>query len=166
MRLLVVKNVNKQKFYDMRTIEVKLYKFEELSEKAKENAISEHRSRGSIDMEWCYSEAHETVKKFCEVFGVVMGLDSWLDVRTGHIDDDILELSGLRLRKYIINNYFDDIYGGKYFSLWSKTDINPHFREGGHAPKGKLKGRHSKVMFTRDCPFTGVCYDYDILNNM
>ncbi len=144
----------------MRTIETKLFKFEELSEEAKETALQSFEP----DTAYIYDEAHATVKAFHEVFGTKEGLRSWLDISTEHIDDDILELSGIRLRTYIENNFGDQIRQGKYFSLWSKKDKNPHYTKNGFAPWGKLKSRHSKIMQAlHSCPFTGVCYDEGIL---
>jgi len=140
----------------MRTIEVCLYKFDELSEEAKENALSNI----TIDNSFWWDEAHETVKKFHDVFGTRDGYRSWLDIRTEHIDSDILELSGFRLQKYIWNNFGDRLFKGKYFSLWSKKDVSyKHYKEGFPV----LKYRYSKVIKQSCCVLTGVCYDDDLL---
>jgi hypothetical protein len=145
----------------MKTIEITLYKFEELSEAAQQKAINNYRDEGNNDSEYCYHEAHDTVKKFNDIFNTKYGHESWLDVRTSHIDDNTINLKGLRLRKYIINNYWSQLDKGKFFSLWSKTEKSyKHYKEGHPV----LKKRYSKVLFDNSCVLTGVCYDHDILD--
>ena len=116
----------------MRTITKNLYSFSELSEQAKQTAIENFRNNDSEFLsEFLYQEAHESVKAFHNIFSTKEDLHSWLDVRTGHIDDVILELSGQRLATYIWNNYGHKLFKGKYYSLWSKTDRNyKHHKNG------------------------------------
>jgi hypothetical protein len=140
----------------MRTIEVCLYKFDELSEEAKENALSNI----TIDNSFWYQKAHETVKKFHDVFGTREGYRSWLDIRTEHMDDAILSLNGFRLQKYLWNNFGDTLFKGRYFSLWSKKDVSYKYYKEGYPV---LKVRYSKVMKQNCCVLTGVCYDEDLL---
>lgn len=144
----------------MRTIRTKVYKFSELSEQAKGKAIENYRN-GSVDTDFIYDQAHETVKAFHEIFGTEQGRNSWLDCRCGHIDDNIANLKGLRLRTYIINNFWNDLFNGRYFSLWSKTEVSYKHHSEGHPV---LKSRHSKVMFDNSCTLTGVCYDMSLLD--
>lgn len=94
-----------------RTIRVKVYKFNELSNEAKQKAINE--ARRNVDTSFIYDDAHETVKAFHNVFGTKEGGRSWLDANTGHIDDNIMNLKGLRLRTYVINNFWSELYKGK-----------------------------------------------------
>jgi len=143
----------------MRTIRTKIYKFNELTEKAKQTAINKFRNDG-IDTDYIYDEAYNTVKEFHELFGTKEDSRSWLDVHTGHIDDNIMNLKGLRLRTYVINNFGSKLYKGKYFSLWSKTEKSyKHYKDGYPV----LKSRYSKVIFDNCCTLTGVCYDQSIL---
>lgn len=129
----------------MRTIEI--LEFNELTEVAKERAINQARDKNLFDCSFYYDEAHESVKEFHKVFGTKQGIDSFLDVRTGHIDDNILELSGVRLRTYIINNYYHKLYNRKEYTKGDKT-------------------RKSRIFFVSDgCPLTGVCYDCDLLED-
>ena len=144
----------------MKTIEIKLYKFSELSEDAKEIALDDYRSGGDEDCSYFYDEAYETVKKFNSLFGINEGSRSWLDFSTSYFDDTILELKGLRLRKYIINNFSHGLYKGKYFSLWSKKDVSFKHHKNGYPV---LKTRYSKVMLENCCVLTGVCYDNSML---
>jgi hypothetical protein len=148
-----------------RTVRTKVYKFNELKPKAKEKAIEQYRSTGMIaeDIQIRYDEAHETVKAFHNVFGTEEGTRSWLDVRTEHIDDNTLSLKGLRLQKYIWNNYSRDLYKGKYYSLWSKKDVSYKHHKEGHPV---LKTRYSKVMLDNNCVLTGTAYDHSLLQPM
>ena len=156
----------------MRTITttVEAYKFEELSEEAKEKAIQEIRGNG-IDISHCYDEAHESVKKFHNTFRSEEGRNSWYDVRTGHIDDNILELTGQRLRTYLINNFPAAFYERK-FRGHSKNDHRSTEEPKRHRLVEKIRKDHkgnfyrvfrSNFLEESCCPFTGVCYDEDLL---
>lgn len=139
----------------MRTIETKAYTFSELSEQAKQVALNSVREIDNFYAE----EIIGSIKAITELFDIKTG-NEWTDFRTGHIDDDILGLSGIRLLKYLTNNYWQSLFSGKYYSLWSKTEVSyKYYKEGFPV----LKSRHSKVMFNNDCTLTGVCYDNDIL---
>lgn len=156
----------------MKTIEIKLYKFSELSEESKEKAISDYRQSSQFDHQFIYDEAYQTVKKFHEVFGTSEGYNSWLDVRTSHIDDCILELKGLRLRTYILNNFGDGIYQKKYLKHGKLTTEKPKYhrmRKVIEIKHGSNKGLfsssyYSNIQKSKDCALTGVCYDMDILD--
>lgn len=125
----------------MRTIEISIYKFSELSDESKRKALDKFEP--SVD--FIYDDAHETVKAFCEIFGVKEGRQSWLDFNTDYIDDNILELTGQRLRTYLINNFYSEIYKPKTYY------------------KRVNKKRKSKIFVNNDCVLTGVCYDHDML---
>ena len=146
----------------MRTVRTKVYQFAELSDKAKDKARAYMNENFGLT-DHVYDEAAETVKKFHEIFGTKEGNSSWLDVRTGHIDDNVLELKGLRLQKYIWNNFGKYLYKGKYYSLWSNTEKSyKHYKEGHPV----LKTRYSKITLDNSCVLTGVCYDNDLLDPM
>lgn len=152
-----------------RTVRTKVYKFNELSEQAKQKAISDYRNSGGVETDYIYDEAYESVKLFHDIFGTEEGNRSWLDAKTGHIEENILNLKGLRLQKYIWNNFKSQLYKGKYFSLWSKTDITYKHYKNGHPV---LKSRHSRIILDNSCVLTGICWDnsllgpiYDFLDN-
>lgn len=128
----------------MKTIRIKIYQFDELSEQAKQKAIQDYR-RNEVYTDYIYDDAYESVKKFHDIFGTKEGGTSWLYIRTGHIDDNILQLKGVRLRTYIINNFWSQLYKPKTFY------------------KGDKK-RKSKITLDSCCILTGVCYDLDLLN--
>jgi len=145
----------------MKTIRTKVYQFNELNEQAQQTAIEHYRNSHNDDMQFSYDDAYETVKKFNDVFNINEGRTSWLNYSINHIDDNILELSGLRLQKYLWNNFKNDLFEGKYYSLWSTIDFP--FNKAHNKPYPALKQRHSKVLLSNSCVLTGVCYDDDML---
>jgi hypothetical protein len=160
------KNFNPQKKRPMKTIEQKIYSFEELGQQAQQNAIDHARKNQCND--FIYEDAYNTVKRFNEVFNTNEGWNSWLDVRTNDIGDDVLQLTGLRLRTYILNNYGYAIYNRKFLGISKNEDCNlrPHrmknFRK-------NYKGNtycfyYSNIQETTDSTLTGICYDHSILD--
>lgn len=125
-----------------RTVRTKVFKFDELSPVSQQKAIDNNRDAYS-DASYIYDEAHDSVKAFHEIFGTQEGRKSWLDANTSMSNENILLLKGLRLAKYIWNNYKTSLYKGKYYSTSNKS-------------------RHSKIILDNCCVLTGVSYD-DIL---
>ena len=142
----------------MKTIEIKLYEFSELSEDAKQNAINEYKNSDHED-QFYFDEIIQSAKKVIEIFGFEFGRE-YSTIKTMNIDDDVLSLSGLRLQKYIYNNFYHELFTPKIYSLWSKKEKSfKHHKDGFPV----LKRRHSRIFKTNDCVLTGVCYDMDIL---
>lgn len=136
----------------MRTATIEVYKIDELSESAKEKAFNKFCAND------CYNgdDNRNTLSKFEEVFPVKVtnyeyGYHNYINYKFT-ADDDIENLSGIRLMKHIYNNYFTDLFKGKYFSKGKY--INDQYT---------YKYRHSKVMFENCCVLTGYCIDDDIL---
>jgi hypothetical protein len=105
----------------MKTICTNVYLFSELSESAQENAISQYRNnrnRGD-DCSFYYDELKDSINAMCDVFGIKTG-NTYSDLRFGMIDDNILHLSGVRLYKYIMNNYYSDLFKPVYIKLIDK----------------------------------------------
>ena len=150
----------------MRTKTIKIYKYSELSDKAKEKALEDKRG----NQEYHHADENEaSMRKFESIFPINVkdyqygGVQKWITHEFTE-EESIGELYGIRLLAYLQNNYHREIFKGKYYSLWSKKDQNPHYTEKGHAPWGKLKSRHSKIMLGHDgCPFTGYYTDFSIL---
>lgn len=146
----------------MKTVEIKIYSFAELSEEAKQTAINNYREIN--DVSYIYDEAHATVKAFHAIFNTKEGRQSWLDVYTDHIDNTILNLKGFRLRKYILNNFGQYLYKRKYLKSFD-----------GHKKHRMIENRtaqttnkkycfaYSNIQINNCCALTGVCYDEDIL---
>jgi len=147
----------------MKTTTIQLYDFNELSEKSKQNAISEFLNKGYNDGEYNYQEAHESVKKFNDIFSVRNSNNSWLDFSYLNLDNYILELSGIRLYKYIINNFYSDLFKPAYVKSYEK-----HFNHKRAKNKTYKNGIiasffYSNLNVTNSCVLTGVCWDDDLL---
>lgn len=153
----------------MKTIRIRIYKFNELTESAKSTVIE--RERENLDFDYIYSDAYNTVKEFNRIFNVKEGNQSWLNFSLSHIDDDILNLSGLRLHKYLINNFFSTLFRPAYLKHGetSETLLAWHpMRKQKEITTGPNKGKFIVSYYSnwkREISYnlTGVCYDYDIL---
>jgi len=147
----------------MKTIEVNIYEFSELSEEAKERVINKFRD-DNYNNPYFINEVNDSFEKFADLFSIDWrNIDYEEPYRNEYsikLDADIKALSGQRLATYIWNNYKGDIFKGKYYSLWSKKEKSyKHYKEGYPA----LKQRYSKIQLDNSCILTGVCYDDDLL---
>ena len=140
----------------MRKVCVKIYKYDELSDSAKENARQWWIECESQDHAWS-KENRETLDVFCALFPVKVS--DWEYGYRNYINfsmtcnDEIETLSGWRLATYIWNNYRRDLFKGKYYSTSGKCiDGKYHY-----------KSRHSKIILDNCCVLTGYCIDDDIL---
>jgi hypothetical protein len=157
----------------MKTIETQIFEFSELDSKVQQKILDRERENAYTDHVW--DEAYNTVKKFNDVFDVNEGSRSWLDYSLYHIEDNIrTELTGLRLRKYLINNFWSQIYKGKYYGkLTDRNADGTQVEKSKEHPIGKRHiKRYSKVTFEDCCALTGVYFDnemlspvYDIIDN-
>ena len=152
----------------MRTIRTKVYQFSELSESAKESAINQYRNSG-YEYQYYYDEIIESVKAVCELFNLKTGRE-WTDIRTSHIDDNILELKGVRLYKYIVNNYWGNLYKRKFLGSIGDNRVIKHrmsktnfYDMSKGARVNSSNFIYSNIQFDNCCTLTGVCYDNDIL---
>jgi hypothetical protein len=141
-----------------RTIRTKVYQFNELSDTAKEKAIEWYRN-GSDDGQIYADEIIDSVKAVADLFNLKFGRE-YTDIRTGHIEDTILELKGIRLYKYLINNYYNTLFSKKQYYFCRLKDGSKQFN-----CVGQNSGKYtSKCQWQiASCPLTGVCYDMDIL---
>jgi hypothetical protein len=144
----------------MKTIEIKLFQFDELSDESKQRAIQEWREEG-ID-HWWTDEYIETIKKGLKAFDAVFA-DYEIDFAETYRSSwriDALEpkeeITGQRLRTWIINNYWGVLYSKKHYGEYTKDAT------------GTWKyPRYSRIIQTEsDCPFTGFCGDNDFLEPM
>ena len=137
----------------MKTIEINLYSVKELDEDAKEKAFNEYC--GSEQYFWG-DDNKATLNEFERIFPVIIkdwrygGGNSYINFCFTN-DDDIENLSGVRLLKYLINNYYDYLYEPKTFTKNKMYTTNN-------------KKRKSKIIYQKnDCRLTGYCLDCDIL---
>jgi len=99
-----------------------LYSFNELSKESQEKAINNYRNDGR-DYLFYYDDIISSVKKVIELFGLKTG-NQYDDIRTSHIYDDILNLSGVRLYKYLVNQYYSDLFKPKYIKTFRNCAFN------------------------------------------
>lgn len=154
----------------MKTVTIKLYEFNELSEEAKQKAIDSYNKHYPFDSQWFYDDALNTVEEFCKLSGVKTGRDSWLNPKTSHFDDNILDLCGLRLRTWLINNWGWWLYKRKYLGHGKgenvpKPDVHHRMIKWKQARKDQQWYRmyYSNIQQDTCCALTGVCYDDDFL---
>lgn len=147
----------------MRDKETKVYLIDELSESAQHAAYESHMRH--FDYFWA-DDNLASLKGFCESFdcqyrnfeyggyrGAYCDLkaslvsdpnDSW----PGYPGDGPPDMTGTRLRTWILNNFHHVLYTRKVYRLGSW---------GG-------KSRKSRITFEESCcPFTGYCMDYPLL---
>jgi hypothetical protein len=150
----------------MKTIELKIYSFNELSEESKRKALDNYQP--CTDYIW--HEAYESVKAFNELFYIDEGFKSWLEYRT-NFNDNVMELKGLRLRKWIINHFGYGLWKGKFYnSIGDNRVINhPCIKTNYYdMSKGAIVSSsnfyYSRIQLHNSYVLTGVYYDNVLLN--
>lgn len=164
----------------MRKIEIELFSIEELSTQARENAFKEWTKDGGYDSDWS-NEHLDTIKAALEVFNITIkdySVDvsncspSWVKYEfsneygyTGNnaytTEETFANLFGLRLRKFLLNNFYGLLYAPKSYGKYVGFNTTTYT-----IPRTIYKHqRDSKILFTdSDCPFTGACFDMDFLD--
>lgn len=137
----------------MRIAHLPVYTFDELSEQAKDNAYHEWLHEGHYDG----TDNKKTLKAFEKVFPVTVtdweyGYHNYIRF-TVDADNDIENLSGIKLFKYLYNNYEHILFKGRYYSTPGKY-INGKYT---------YKHRYSKVIKDTCCVLTGYFIDNEIL---
>lgn len=142
---------------------IKLYEFSELSEEAKETAIEDFRNSGWNEY-MDGDDNRKSLEEFIKIFPVKVRDWSYGGSRQDGIEfsiteesEDILNLSGLRLSKYLWNNYKNQIYKGKYYSRMIKLEGATE------PPYYKYKYRHSKCILEQNANLTGFHMDFALL---
>jgi hypothetical protein len=147
----------------MKTIELTLYQFSELSYEGQQVAIE------NLDliynMEFSCDDALETVKAFQRIFPIEY---TEIDYTYGKAyakyvgEENHRNLSGIRLLKLLENNYLHYIRKGKYRSTNSVAK-HPCVKVKTLSNGNTFSAFYSRIFFDYDSNLTGVCYDYDIL---
>lgn len=129
---------------------LQLFTFNELSDNAKAKALNDF-NYSEYYFDYIYDDANNTLKVFKDTFY--------------NNDSNINELEGLRLYKYIINNYYNVLFKPKYIGSLKKDVPVYHKRIKIIKYKnGNISNfYYSKVLKINSCVLTGVCYDDDIL---
>ena len=147
----------------MKTLELNLYDFSELSEESQEVALDSLNL--DYQMEFYWNDALETIKEFQRIFPIEY---YEIDYTYGKAyskyvgEENHRNLSGIRLLKLLENNYLHYIREGKYRSTQSTTK-HPCITVNKYANGNTFSAFHSRIFFEYNCPLTGMCYDYDIL---
>ncbi len=159
----------------MKKLVCNLYSFDELSDDAKHNVCEEERNR---DYNWGYisqsdhaEERKSTLDAFCDVFGIKYEIDYDHCHRfiTWHFEDDLEWKSEEITGKYIwrfLNKYYYKIRSRKWFSTCMYKTKDGRVGLDLRKAKGS-KDKYSKIIWEeQNCPFTGMCYDCDILDKI
>jgi hypothetical protein len=147
---------------------ITVYSIDELSCEAKEKALSEIRS--SYEPAWM-NEYFESMKQGIDAFGFTLknwridyscAARSHVSVKSDHTDE-INELTGVRLRTFILNNFYHVLFERKKYVMKTTSYKKDGF--GNTIPDKSEKRRISKIFFKETCcPFTGYCGDEDFLD--
>lgn len=130
-------------------IKTDVYKFDELSDEAKERFIDEQRES---EAEITLDEVVDCMKDAMEKMGISIK-DYSIDVNgSGYIDldDDNDELEGIRAYKYIVNNFFDGVEKRKVV-----------YKDLGKRCTSRISHLERKDWMD-NYPFSGWCYDFAV----
>ena len=154
----------------MKTIKVKIYSYNELSEKSKEKVKNELINSGYF-YEHIFSDAANTLEKFCKIFNIKYYNIDFLELYRNNYKlvhkENVLNFHGPRLVSYLWNNYSTEIFKPKFIGNLKTNEYIKHNRIKSPLEPNKQNNRFnpyfSGCQISSDCPLTGVCYDYDIL---
>jgi hypothetical protein len=144
----------------MRDLTIKVYKFSELSEEIQLNIWQ--KSSFSDDF-WVY-EFRASLRAFADLFSLTACGRTIFDYQTNFFTN-IDDISGLRLYKYLVNNYWNDLFKPKFIKSIPRKIYGRQFKLEHKNYSGKdVTFIYSKINRDSDCPLTGVCYDYNVLS--
>lgn len=128
---------------------LQLFTFNELSENAKSKALNEF-NYSDYSFDYIYSDANNTLKVFKDTF---------------EKKDSNENITGFRLAKWIINNYYDILFKPYFVRSVKKDAAIYHKRiKTTQYKNGNISNfYYSAIKKTNSCVLTGVCYDDDIL---
>lgn len=139
----------------MRTIETKVYTFDELSETAKEKARDWIRENNrEMGYPWT-KENEDSLNAFAALFPI--RVTDWQYNSYGGVDgvtftiehEGVESLEGYRLARWLENNIYSKLYKGKYYSTPGQ------YVDGQYT----FKARRSKCQKEASCELTGYCMD-------
>jgi hypothetical protein len=153
----------------MRIIEQTVYNYLDLllpeNRELKDKIVS--KLAESEDTYYIWNEAEQTVKRFLNLIDIpIKTYNSWLEPGFSKVDDNILELSGLRLRTWFINN-FQFLWKPKYIGCLKTNEYIKHNRIKSPINVNSVGNRfnpyYSGCQLDNCCVLTGMCYDDDFL---
>jgi hypothetical protein len=155
-----------------KTIRTKVYRFNELKKPAKENAIDWYRhDRNEYFFD---SDNTKVIETFESIISKIVDIKEWSygsfgyndRVRFEFKDDTIENLTGLRLMKYLLNNFYTDFYSRIYIKLLSSKKYIQHKKIVSKPINDNGEFYNSYKLFQREsenCPLTGYCLDNALL---
>jgi hypothetical protein len=155
----------------MKTRTITIYSVDELSDQAQQKAHENFLS--SEDFYFWGDENEQTLKAFCDIFPVTIkeceyGYRNFINfsLNTGdeYQEKCFYDITGIRLLKYIYNNYGGYLFKPKYLGSIDKHVKHPCF----HNKTAKIINKEYSVYYSRIqkencCVLTGYCIDDDIL---
>jgi hypothetical protein len=132
----------------MRTITI--YQFDELTEESKQKAIDNFKY-GDNQFDYIWNDAQETLKNFNENIAYML-------IRMNNQD-----LTGFRLRKWILNNLYNDLFKPKFIGNINKIVKHKRLKNKYYKNGNVSSNYYSAINVNDSCVLTGVCYDDDIL---
>lgn len=141
----------------MRYLTIKTFKFSELSDNAKANAIENYRQENFTDQNPWADENAESIRAIAEAMECEYEIDSYNHVNmrfNNYYEEEILALKGNRAYAYIWNNFIEPNLMPKYIT-GCFVDKKLHYGAVGV----NSKHYYSKVTKEFNCPFTGYCGD-------
>lgn len=147
----------------MKTIEIEIYSFEELSETAQQRAIQDYLSN-ERDYFWA-NENTKSIEAFFDLFPIRLKNSRWDDIRWEFTESENIEnLSGIRLLKYLLNNYGYKLFKPKYIKSLSGERIKHNRLKRNSYSNGNVSNfYYSAIQKDTCCVFTGYCADDAIL---
>lgn len=143
-----------------KTIETTVYTYSELSDKAKEKAREWYLGIGH---EFFWSDEWRDSLKAAEQAFPIKVMDWEVDTYSSNYrmkwtgSDHEEELSGVRLRTYLLNNYYHIFYTRKHYGEYRKNEQTGKYRY----------QRYSKCQWERtSCPWTGYCGDESFMDKL
>lgn len=154
----------------MKKLSCTLYSFDELSEDVQEQLCNKERERdynwGYICQQSDYEERVATLDAFCKEFGISYKIDFDHNYRFINWNFDGSSLVGDMTCDEIFGKYLLRFLDRHYYAIrtqkWHYVDCDKEKNHG----KG-YKERRSRIIWEeQNCPFTGMCYDCDILQKI
>ncbi len=125
----------------MKVVKIKAYTYAELSQSAQARAFEEYREKDFFLGE----DMVEAVKAFYEIFPCISSGRGYTDVRVE--DSKVCDLEGLVARRWFLIEASPLLWRKKVYSL----------------PSGKSRKSRITVIEDGDCPLSGMCIDYSLL---
>lgn len=136
----------------MKKVEVNLFSFEELSESAQLTVIERERYTIQEDTMDCFGyDYRATLEKFSEIFGI-----TFLDWRVS----DCGHSFSFKFKNPIYDWNWDCLYANEVSGKLLLRYLNGVYIKKAYSKKNKYVQPFDP---SADCPLTGCCYDYDIL---